>query len=329
MSVVLVTGGAGYIGSHTVDALLTYGDQVIVLDNLSTGHRGAVLTEHFYEGDISDRELVAEIIQKHGVEAVIHFAAKSLVGESMQKPDLYFIENTGKTSQLLQTLVENGVKNFIFSSTAAVYGIPEDVPIAESATISPINPYGESKAMIESICQWMEQAYGLRWCALRYFNAAGAHPQGHIGEDHTPETHLIPLILQTALGQRRNIGIFGEDYNTEDGTCIRDYIHVCDLAEAHVKALKGLLQDLPNGPYNIGTGFGFSVREVIQTAEIVVGSSIAQQMLPRREGDPAQLVAQANRLSEATGWKPKMSDLQTILSTAWNWHNRHPHGYTE
>lgn len=323
MGNILVTGGAGYIGSHTVKVLLQKGYDVVVLDNLSTGHREAVLVEEdrVYQADIADSKRVQEIVAKHHIDSVIHFAAKSLVGESMQRPDLYFWENTAKSVRFFSALQEVGVKHFIFSSTAAVYGIPDRHPIPEYVETKPINPYGESKLMIEKALYWLEQAYGIKWVALRYFNAAGADLAGEIGEDHSPETHLIPLILQTALGQRDSIQIFGTDYDTQDGTAIRDYIHVLDLAEAHVLALESLIAGMAGGAFNVGTGQGHSVREVIEMARKVTGRPIPAVESPRRIGDPAVLVADASLIQSQLGWQPRYS-LQDIVESAWRWHSK-------
>jgi UDP-glucose-4-epimerase len=327
MSPVLITGGAGYIGSHTVRVLCEKGEHVVVLDSLVTGHREAVPAEvPFYQGDISNAELVKTIVKSHGVEAVIHFAARSLVGESILKPDLYFYENMAKTNLLVSNLLQLGVKKIVFSSTAAVYGLPETVPIPEDAPTNPINPYGLSKQMIESSFHWLEKAYGLKWVALRYFNAAGAALDGSIGEDHLPESHLIPLVLKTALGQRDAIQIFGTDYNTTDGTCIRDYIHVLDLAEAHVLALKALNR-LDHAIFNVGTGYGYSVREVIESAKKVTGVNIPVVETERRLGDPDSLVAKVDKIGEFLGWKSRYSDLETIISSAWKWHKNNQEGY--
>ena len=325
---ILVSGGAGYIGSHTVQALIARGWPVVVLDSLVTGHRQAVAPGAvFYEGDISNQELVGRIVREHKIDAVIHFAARSLVGESMQRPDLYFIENTAKTNLFLSTLLQQGVEKVVFSSTAAVYGLPEQVPIPEQSRTQPINPYGASKIMIEQSLSWLGQAYGLRWIALRYFNAAGAALDGGIGEDHAPETHLIPLILQTALGRREAVSIFGTDYPTPDGTCIRDYIHVLDLAEAHILALEALDKGIESGAYNVGTGRGYSVKEVIETAKKVTGVDFQVQDAPRRSGDPDILVARVDRIKELLSWQAKYSDLETIIASAWAWHKSHPAGF--
>lgn len=328
MQTILVSGGAGYIGSHTVQALIERGFKVVVVDSLVTGHRGAVAEQAiFYEGDISDTELITQIIKYQHVDAVIHFAARSLVGESMSKPDLYFHENTAKTNAFVSTLIRNGVNKIVFSSTAATYGLPEMIPIPETSTTKPINPYGASKLMIEESFYWFEQAYGLKWIALRYFNAAGASLDGSIGEDHATETHLIPLILKTALGQREAISVFGTDYNTPDGTCIRDYIHVVDLAEVHILALQALEEGIESGAYNVGTGNGYSVREVVDMAKSVTGLEISVLDSPRRIGDPDILVAKVEKIEKTLGWEARYSDLKTIIATAWKWHLGRPAGF--
>jgi UDP-glucose 4-epimerase len=328
LKTILVSGGAGYIGSHTVQALIERGSKVVVLDSLVTGHRGAVSKDAiFHEGDISDIELIGRIVKEYQVDAVIHFAARSLVGESMSKPDLYFYENTAKTNIFIAALLSQGVNKIVFSSTAATYGLPEEIPMPEASKTEPINPYGASKLMIEQSMYWMEKAYGLKWIALRYFNAAGASFDGSIGEDHATETHLIPLVLKTALGQRPAISVFGTDYNTPDGTCIRDYIHVVDLAEAHILALEALEKGMESGAYNVGTGKGYSVREVIEMAKKVTGLEIPVIDAPRREGDPDVLVAKVQRIENKLGWTARHSDLETIVSSAWQWHKGHPLGY--
>ncbi|HHY28166.1 MAG TPA: UDP-glucose 4-epimerase GalE [Desulfitobacterium dehalogenans] len=328
MKKILVSGGAGYIGSNTVQALAEAGYGPVVLDSLITGHREAVGKDvPFYQGDIADGGLVTEIINKEKISAVIHFAARSLVGESVQRPDLYFEENTAKTNHFVSTLLQGGVNTIVFSSTAAAYGNPEEIPIPEESRTEPINSYGASKLMIEQSFYWLEKAYGLKWMALRYFNAAGAVWNGSLGEDHTPETHLIPLVLKTALRQKEAISIFGTDYKTPDGTCIRDYIHVMDLAEAHIRALEALEQGVPCGAYNVGTGTGYSVREVITMAGKVTGIDIPVLEAPRREGDPDILVAKVEKIQRKLGWQARYSDLETIIKTAWQWHQKHPHGY--
>ncbi|MBC2723789.1 UDP-glucose 4-epimerase GalE [Desulfosporosinus sp.] len=328
MESILVSGGAGYIGSHTVKTLLEQSYKPVVLDNLVTGHRQSVPRDvPFYQGDIADSRLVRKVVEQERISAVIHFAARSLVGESAEKPDLYFEENTAKTNRFVSSLLEAGVKRIIFSSTAATYGIPEEVPIPESAPTTPINPYGFSKLMIEQSFSWLEKAYGLEWIALRYFNAAGAALDSSLGEDHFPETHLIPLILKTALGQRETISIFGTDYSTPDGTCIRDYIHVLDLAKAHILALEALGKGIGSGVYNVGTGSGYSVREVIETARQVTGRRIPVLESPRRPGDPDILVAKVEKIQHSLGWTPQYSSLEQIIKSAWAWHLGHPNGF--
>lgn len=328
MKSILVTGGAGYIGSHTVLELRKKNINVVVLDNLSTGHREAVQTPHFYEGDIADHQLVKEIIHKHHINAVIHFAAKSLVAESVQQPELYFRENTIKSCSFFENVIREGVRNIVFSSTAAVYGSDHHKPIKETDFLQPVNPYGESKLMVEKYLQWVGSVHDVKWTALRYFNAAGASLEGIIGEDHQPESHLIPLVLQTALGQRECILIYGDDYPTLDGTCIRDYIHVLDLAQAHILALNALYENhSKQNIYNVGTSFGHSVTDIIRTAERITKRRITRKMDARREGDPAVLVADSRNLQEQLGWKPQYSDLQTIIQSAWDWHSAHPNGY--
>ncbi len=328
MESILVSGGAGYIGSHTVRTLAEQGYKPVVIDSLVTGHRQSVsLDVPFYQGDIAETDLVRKIVECEHISAVIHFAARSLVGESVEKPDLYFEENTAKTNRFVSTLLESGVKRIIFSSTAATYGIPGEVPIPESAPTNPINPYGLSKLMIEQSFAWLEKAYGLEWIALRYFNAAGAALDGSLGEDHIPETHLIPLILKTALGQREAISVFGTDYSTPDGTCLRDYIHVLDLAKAHILALEGLATGVSSGVYNVGTGSGYSVKEVIETARTVTRRPIPVLESPRRPGDPDKLVAKVEKIQTLLGWTPEHSSIEQILESAWAWHLKHPNGY--
>ncbi|MDX8366298.1 UDP-glucose 4-epimerase GalE [Cytobacillus sp. IB215665] len=328
MKAVLVTGGAGYIGSHTVQELLRQNIKVIVLDNLSTGHKEAVNSPYFYIGDIADDELLRDIIYTHQVDSIIHFAAKSLVSESLIKPEEYFRENTFKTCSFFEKAIQYGVKRIVFSSTAAVYGITKDEPINEMSTIKPINPYGESKYFTERFLYWLGKKHKIQWIVLRYFNAAGASLDGEIGEDHHPESHLIPLILQTALGKREFISVFGNDYPTFDGTCIRDYIHVIDLANAHIKALKALLEGkIVSNIYNVGTGKGYSVANVINVAREVTNRSIPIEFELRREGDPPILVADSTALQKQLKWKPAFSDLTTIIDSAWNWHFTHPNGY--
>lgn len=324
---VLVTGGAGYIGSHTVKALLNAGHEVVVFDDLSTGHAEAVRDVPLVRGDVTRAADLKRALEAHEVEAVMHFAAKSLVGESMQDPAKYYVNNVAGGASLLECLREAGVKAMIFSSTAAVYGEPEATPIPEDHPLLPTSVYGRTKLMFEQMLADYAQVYDLRYAALRYFNAAGADPKGEIGEDHNPETHLIPIVLQAALGQREAVTIYGTDYDTPDGTCIRDYIHVSDLADAHVLALEALFAGAPSGVYNLGNGNGFSVRQVIETAEAVVGRPIPVKEGARRAGDPAVLVAGSERAKRELGWTPRFPDLKEIVRTAWEWHRAHPHGY--
>jgi len=324
---VLVTGGAGYIGSHTVKALKEAGHYVVVFDDLSTGHRESVAGVPFVQGDVTRREDLLDALKRYSIDAVMHFAAKSLVGESMQDPAKYYVNNVAGGVTLLEALREAGVGTIIFSSTAAVYGEPESIPIPEEHPLRPTSVYGRTKLMFEQMLEDYRRVYGLRYAALRYFNAAGADPSGQIGEDHDPETHLIPIVLQAALGQREAVTIFGTDYDTPDGTCIRDYIHVTDLADAHVLALEALKAGGPGGVYNLGNGNGFSVRQVIEAAERVVGAKIPVKEGDRRPGDPAVLVASSARAQRELGWKPRFTDLDEIVRTAWQWHRSHPQGY--
>jgi len=327
---VLVTGGAGYIGSHTVHQLIAEGHDVVVYDNLSKGHRAAVASAAlFVQGDLRDGTLLAEVLQSHQIEAVVHFAADSLVGESMSAPSKYYHNNVVATLALLDTMRECKVGKIVFSSTAAVYGEPEVCPINEELPTQPTNVYGRTKLVIEGMLADFSMAYGLKYVSLRYFNAAGALAGGQIGEDHTPETHLLPLILQTALGQRPAISIYGTDYDTEDGTCIRDYIHVIDLADAHVRALGHLVTGSESRIYNLGSEQGFSVRQVIEQAKAVTGIDFTVNEAPRRAGDPGSLVASSAKIHSELGWQPVYSDLKTIIASAWQWHKSHPEGYDE
>ena len=327
---ILVLGGAGYIGSHTVYELIDAGRDVVVADNLLTGFRAAVHPKaRFYQLDIRDRSALDELFTKEKIEGVIHFAASSQVGESMSDPLKYYDNNLHGTMVLLQAMVAHGVDKIVFSSTAATYGEPERVPILETDRTDPTNCYGETKLSMERMMHWTSLAHGLRYVALRYFNAAGAHPSGAIGEAHNPETHLIPLILQVPNGQREKISIFGDDYPTKDGTCIRDYIHVSDLAQAHILALDHLLQGGESDVFNLGNGVGFTVKEVIDVARAVTGHPIPAETCPRRAGDPAQLIASSKKAVEQLGWKPKYNDLNTIIASAWKWHSAHPRGYEE
>lgn len=324
---ILVCGGAGYIGSHMVAALLEKGEEVVILDNFQKGHRDAVLGGKLYEGDLRDRAVLDKVFSENNIDAVIDFAADSLVGESVTEPLKYFENNVGGTLSLLRAMKDYGVKNIVFSSTAATYGEPESIPIVEEDKTFPTNPYGESKLAVEKVLKWCDNAYGIKYTALRYFNAAGAHESGKIGEDHSPESHLIPLILQTALGQREKIMVFGDDYNTQDGTCIRDYIHVMDLASAHLLAVGRLRKGGESRIYNLGNGTGFSVNEVIEVARKVTGREIKAEVASRRAGDPAVLIASSKKAAEELGWKPKFNSLETIIETAWKWHVNHPSGY--
>lgn len=324
---ILVTGGAGYIGSHTVAALLEQGREVVVIDSLITGHRAAVSGGTFYQGDLRDRRFLDDVFSAHKFDAVIHFAASSLVGESMQQPGKYYHNNVYGTLCLLEKMVDSGVKHIVFSSTAATYGNPERVPISEQDRTSPTNAYGDTKLAMEKMINWFNTAHGHTSVSLRYFNAAGAHPNGMIGEDHHPETHLIPLILQVPLGKREHISIFGDDYPTEDGTCIRDYIHVCDLADAHILAMDRLCNGAESAVYNLGNGQGFSVKQVIEVAREVTGHPIPVKIEARRPGDPAVLVASSVCAKSELGWEPKYSSLQKMMEHAWHWHRHHPSGY--
>lgn len=327
---ILVLGGAGYIGSHTVYELIDASRDVVVADNLLTGFRAAVHPKaRFYQLDIRDRSALDELFTKEKIEGVIHFAASSQVGESMSDPLKYYDNNLHGTMVLLQAMVAHGVDKIVFSSTAATYGEPERVPILETDRTDPTNCYGETKLAMEHMMRWVSRAHGLKYVALRYFNACGAHPSGAIGEAHNPETHLIPLILQVPNGQREKISIFGDDYPTKDGTCIRDYIHVSDLAQAHILALDHLLQGGESDVFNLGNGVGFTVKEVIDVARAVTGHPIPAETCPRRAGDPAQLIASSKKAVEQLGWKPKYNDLNTIIASAWKWHSAHPRGYEE
>lgn len=322
---VLVTGGAGYIGSVTVAALLERGHAVVVLDDLSTGHRNSVPDGvPFVHGDVADPDMVGYALKQHAVEAVVHFAAASLVGESMAKPTKYFLANTAASFCLLDTVVRHGVKRFVLSSTAAVYGTPANVPIPESAALEPESVYGETKLMIERSLRWLASTAGVGSAALRYFNAAGA--TNDLGEDHRPETHLIPLVLQAAAGRRANVQVFGTDYATPDGTAIRDYVHVSDLADAHVLALEAL-QGGEARAYNLGSGTGYSVRQVIDACRRVTGRPIEAVEVGRRAGDPPILVAHSGKARAELGWRPRHDDLDELVGSAWAWHSAHPGGY--
>ncbi len=324
---VLVCGGAGYIGSHNVRALLDAGREVVVADNFLTGHRGAVAPgAALHEVDIRDAAALDAVFAAHSIDAVLHFAASSLVGESMERPLAYFNNTVLGMQCLLETMERHGVERIVFSSSAAVYGEPDAVPIPEDAPLRPTNPYGESKRIMERIMHWAALAHGMRFVSLRYFNVGGAWPGGAIGEDHRPESHLIPLILQVPLGLRPEIAIFGSDYPTPDGTCVRDYLDVMDLADAHLRALDHLERGGGSLVCNLGNGRGFSVREMIAAARRVTGHPIPVREAPRRPGDPARLVASAELAGRALGWRPAR-DIEAIIASAWEWHRRHPHGY--
>ncbi|MCX8003190.1 MAG: UDP-glucose 4-epimerase GalE [Anoxybacillus mongoliensis] len=326
---ILVCGGAGYIGSHAVYRFIEKGEQVVVVDNLQTGHRKAIHPDAlFYEGDIRDRHFLSNIFKKHEIDTVIHFAANSLVGESVKQPLAYYNNNVYGTEVLLDVMNEHGVKQIVFSSTAAVYGEPKQIPIQEEDETNPESPYGETKLAIEKMMKWVNVAYGIRYISLRYFNVAGAYGT-MIGEDHRPETHLIPLILQVPLGKREAIHIFGDDYDTHDGTCIRDYIHVLDLVDAHMLAVEKLRNGGESDIYNLGNGNGFSVKEVVEAARHVTGHPIPTKIVPRRPGDPARLVASSEKAKRELGWQPRYTAIEEIVASAWEWHRANPNGYEE
>lgn len=324
---ILVTGGLGYVGSHAVKLLVDRGEKVICLDNLIFGHKQASNGSEIVIGDIGDQALLRDIFTSNKIDAVMHFAAFAAVGESVADPQKYYLNNISKSLAMLQVMLENDVKMMIFSSSAATFGEPEIVPIPEDHPQDPTNPYGRSKLMLEHILKEYEHAYGLRSISLRYFNAAGADPSGLIGEDHTPEHHLIPLIIQAALGQRPDVKIFGTDWSTPDGTCVRDYIHVTDLAQAHLLGLDALRDGKSTTAYNLGNGNGYSVMEVVKMVEKVSGRQVKAIPSDRRPGDPAVLVASSKKISAELGWKPAFPDLESIVSSAWNWQNAHPDGY--
>ena len=324
---ILVTGGAGYIGSHTVRELRERGADVVVYDNLSTGHVESIGDTPFVKGDLFDTELLCKTLREYKVDAVIHFAAYSLVGESMTNPAKYYHNNVAGTLALLDAMLAENVKYLVFSSSAATYGDCGDGLITEDSPQNPTSVYGQTKLMMEQFMQDYDKAYGMKYVALRYFNAAGAHLSGEIGEAHNPESHLIPLILQVPNGKREQINVFGEDYPTHDGTCIRDYIHVTDLADAHIKALEYLKNGGKSTYYNLGNGNGFSVKAVIDTVEKVVGAPIKRQIVDRRAGDPASLVASSEKIQKELGWKPRYANLETIVASAWKWHSTHKDGY--
>ncbi len=328
---ILVLGGAGYIGSHTVYELVDAGHEVVIIDNLETGHIEAVHPKaKFYKGDLRDRRFVDSVLDgEKDIDAVIHFAANSLVGESMTNPLKYYDNNLCGTKVLLESMVAHGLDKIVFSSTAATYGEPEKIPIEETDRTEPTNTYGETKLSMEKMFKWTGLAHGLRFVSLRYFNACGAHVSGEIGEAHNPESHLIPLILQVPLGKREAISIFGDDYDTKDGTCVRDYIHVTDLAQAHILAVEYLVKGGKSDIFNLGNGVGFTVKEVIETARKVTEDPIKAIVSPRRAGDPARLIASSEKAKQVLGWKPAHADLEEIIATAWKWHKNHPNGYAK
>lgn len=327
---ILVLGGAGYIGSHTALELVKAGNEVVIADNLVTGYRKAIPEgAKFYEGDLRDSDFLDNLFHQEKIDAVIHFAAYSLVGESVTNPLKYYDNNLYGTKVLLEAMVKNNVGKIVFSSTAATYGEPENIPILETDRTCPTNPYGETKLAMEKMFKWTAEAHGLRYVSLRYFNACGADESGTIGEAHNPESHLIPLILQVPNGKRETISIYGTDYDTPDGTCIRDYIHVTDLAQAHILAVKYLANGGKSDIFNLGNGVGYSVREVIETARKVTGHPIPATESSRRAGDPARLVASSEKAKSVLGWKPVHDSLEEIIASAWNWHKNHPNGYND
>ncbi len=325
---VLVLGGAGYIGSHTVYELIDKGQDVIIIDNLETGYEKAIhKNARFYKGDIRDKAFLEDVFSKETIDAVIHFAANSLVGESMTNPLKYYDNNLCGTKVLLEAMIKFGINNIVFSSTAATYGEPESIPILETDRTNPTNAYGETKLAMEKMFKWTGHAHGLRYVSLRYFNACGAHVSGQIGEAHNPESHLIPLILQVPNGKREFISIFGDDYNTKDGTCIRDYIHVTDLASAHILAVEYLVEGGESNIFNLGSGVGYTVNEVIEAARKVTNHPIPAKVEPRRAGDPEKLVASSQKAREILKWNPVHENIEEIISSAWKWHKAHPNGY--
>ena len=329
MANILVCGGAGYIGSHMVELLASTNHSPVVLDNLSMGSVSSIPPGvPFVNASIGDSEKVSEALEEFDIDAVMHFAAFLAVGESVDEPLDYYRNNVSETVALLTEMKNHGVKYFVFSSSAAVYGTPEVVPIKESSKLFPINPYGQTKLMVERILADCDVAFGLKSTCLRYFNAAGASLSGRIGECHDPETHLIPLVLQVALGQRKNIKVFGDDYPTRDGTCIRDYIHVTDLAMAHLLAVDKMIQGGSGGSFNLGNGEGISVHEIIDSCRRITGHEIPSEITSRRPGDPAQLIADYSMASEVLGWKPENPSIDSIVKSAWQWHKSHPNGYT-
>jgi len=318
---VLVLGGAGYIGSHTVYELIENGEDVVIIDNLETGHLEAVHPNaRFYKGDIRNAEFLDEVFSKEKIDTVIHFAANSLVGESVKNPLKYYDNNLYGTKVLLSAMVKHNIDKIVFSSTAATYGNPENIPILESDRTEPTNPYGETKLSMEKMIKWVGKAHNIRYVALRYFNACGAHENGKIGENHNPETHLLPNILKVALGENECVNIFGDDYKTKDGTCVRDYIHVIDLAQAHILAMKYLREGNESNVFNLGNGVGFTVNEIVESTRKVTGKGIKAVVAPRRAGDPDILVASSEKAKKILGWEPKYTDIEKIIDTAWKYH---------
>lgn len=325
---ILVTGGAGYIGSNAVYGLIDRGYDIVIADNLETGYEEAIHEKaKFYNGDIRNGEFLDHLFENENIEGVIHFAANSLVGESMANPLKYFDNNVYGTQKLLESMIKHDVKNIVFSSTAATYGEPIDIPITEEHVTSPINAYGEAKLMMEKVMKWTREAHGLNFIALRYFNVGGAHKDGYIGESHNPETHLIPIILQVPLGKREYLSIFGDDYDTKDGTCVRDYIHIEDLVEAHILALEKLLNGGDSDVFNLGSGEGFTIYEMLEAAREVTGHEIPAKVAERRAGDPAVLIASNQKAKDILGWTPKYTSVKDIISSAWKFHQNNPNGF--
>ncbi|SFB01845.1 UDP-galactose 4-epimerase [Lentibacillus halodurans] len=325
---ILVLGGAGYIGSHAVHQLIDKGEKVVVIDNLETGHKEAIHPNAaFYQGDLRHFEFLRDVFAKESIDGVMHFAAHSLVGESMENPLQYFDNNVYGTQVLLQAMVKHNVKQIVFSSTAATYGEPEAIPLTETMQANPTSTYGETKLAMERMMKWTKQAHGINYVSLRYFNVAGARQSGEIGEDHRPETHLVPIILQAALDQRPSITIFGDDYNTEDGTCIRDYVHVEDLIQAHILAMNYLKNSGQSDIFNLGSSQGFSVKEMIDTARNVTGKEIKAETGERRAGDPSVLIANSDKAKKVLGWNPTRTAITKIMEDAWKWHSNNPNGY--
>lgn len=326
----IVLGGAGYIGSHAVNKLIENNYDVIVVDNLQSGHEEAINSKaKFYKGDIRDKSFLSDVFKKENIDGVFHFAANSIVGESMKEPLMYFNNNVYGMQILLEVMNEHNVKKIVFSSTAATYGEPKQVPITEDMETCPTNTYGETKLTMEKMMKWCDKAYGMKYVALRYFNVAGAEDDGSIGEDHNPETHLIPIVLQTALGKRDHITIFGDDYDTEDGTCVRDYVHVVDLVEAHILAMKYLTHGGESNTFNLGSSQGFSVKEIVETARKVTHKDIKAIIGERRAGDPSKLIASSDKARKMLGWNPIRTNIENIIKDAWLWHDTHKNGYNQ